>query len=142
LKPAAITGLLPLEPPPSPPADLFTGVLPGLAALLLAAAIAWWWQTPTQRRRRHLAALQRSLRRNDCDPRAIAAELDALLRDGLAQPRLQRHEAPDGMPAHRWQALLDTLANVRFGAHPGDVERLAELIPLARQVLRRRHGRP
>lgn len=134
MTPTPLTALLPLEPPPAPPAPLPVELLLGPVVVLLIATLLWR-RRPQRRWRRRLRSLSRQLRRDDCDTRALAAELDALLRSALGRARLQHQQPPAGLTPARWQGLLDGLHEARFAPRPPEAAALEGLIGVAQQLL-------
>lgn len=135
-----LTGLMPLEPPPPPPPDPWQAIGLVLLAVCIALALLWWWRRPSRQRLRRLGWLERALVRPGSDPADIATRLDALLREALGQGRLSAEHPTAAVAAADWQSLVDTLEQARFSPRAMDSERLAGLFPLARQILRHRHG--
>lgn len=136
MKPATpLTGLLPLEPPPAPAPPWWDGLTPLLPLALLAVALLAWWRRPAGRRARALRRLGARATRADADPRALARELEGLLRDRLGDKRPWHDAPPPGVNPADWQRLMAALHQARFAATPALAE-LRAVLPLARRVLR------
>jgi hypothetical protein len=135
-----LSALLPLEPPPLPPAPWWGELLPLAAVVLAILGLWWWWRRPASRHARRLNALQRRLTQPDCDTRAIAAHLAQLLRDASSNAQ---HAAPSAHPALAAvdrQRLLTALQQARFRRQAPTPAELDTLLPLARQVIRGGHA--
>lgn len=137
---AALTALLPLEPPPPPPLPWWDGQAPLLLGLIAALLLAGWWLRPAARRGRRLGRLRRRLTRPAADTRALAAELDTLLRQATRRTRLTADQRPPTLPEQDWRTLLQTLQRARFAAGPAAADALLAVLPVARRAMRTGNG--
>lgn len=131
----ALTALLPLEPLPTPPPPWWLDLLPVVLIAALILALLWWWRRPAQRRTRRLQKLQRQLSQANSDTRAIAAELEHLLRDATGHSA-QRTTAPHPDA----QALFTALQQARFQRAAPSADALLPLLPRARRLIRGGHA--
>lgn len=136
-EPTALTGLLPLIPPPAPPEPWWQVGWPVLLIILGLSAFAIWWCSTGQRVRRELARLARRAA-NPNNGRDVAADLDHWLRRHLGRSRLDTHP-PKGLPVEPWQRLVSDLAVARFADQVPSTQQLLTMIAAARALVQGEH---